>query len=244
MWEKTLIESNVYSRNKRVRWTMPVAAILHVAILIGVILFSYWQVEAMEAPQSSLEYVAPIQVAIGPPPQLGQRHPPKNSEAPSKPAAPMQNVAPVVVPPLSQNESAEASMDGEATDSNLPIGDPKGIDGGDPTSNGFNAFAPAVGNVEEPQIMTIYMTQPVLIHRVEPEYPKIAMVAHIQGVVILQAVITRSGSVEEVQTLRADDRLLEKAAKDAVLRWQYKPATLRGQPVKVYFTVTVTFHLK
>jgi protein TonB len=60
--------------------------------------------------------------------------------------------------------------------------------------------------------------------------------------VILEAVISENGNVEGVKVL-ASRGLLDQAAIDAVRQWRYRPATLNGKPVRVYFTVTVDFVL-
>ncbi|MCI0603649.1 energy transducer TonB [bacterium] len=60
---------------------------------------------------------------------------------------------------------------------------------------------------------------------------------------MLEAVITKTGTVEEVKVLRSLHPVMDQAALNAVKQWKYKPAVLNGRPVKVYFTVTVTFRL-
>ena len=96
----------------------------------------------------------------------------------------------------------------------------------------------------DPMRITSDVVQPVLIHRVNPEYPEIARKSRVQGVIILEAIITREGTVEKVKILRGVHPLLDQAAVNAVKQWRYKPATLNGKPVKVYSTVTVNFKLK
>jgi periplasmic protein TonB len=92
--------------------------------------------------------------------------------------------------------------------------------------------------------ITSDVVQPVLIHKVNPDYPEIARKARIQGVVILEAVITKDGTVENAKVLRRLHPILDQAAVNAVQQWRYKPAKLNGKPVKVYSTVTVKFTLK
>jgi protein TonB len=91
------------------------------------------------------------------------------------------------------------------------------------------------------------VTNPVLIEstKVQPEYPEIARQARLTGNVILQAVITKSGTVEDVKVLRVDKPNIgfESAAVAAVEQWRYKPATQAGRPVDVYFTINVSFTL-
>jgi protein TonB len=73
-----------------------------------------------------------------------------------------------------------------------------------------------------------------------PEYPETARAAHIEGTVTLEAIISKSGSV---QTLRAvkGPQPLRAAAIDAVRYWRYKPYSVDGRPVEVATTVYVRF---
>ena len=85
---------------------------------------------------------------------------------------------------------------------------------------------------------------PIEVTRVKPQYPEAARKARMQGVVILEAIITKTGDVESVRVLRGLNPLLDSAAIRAVQQWKYKPATFNGRPVPVYLTVTVTFTLQ
>jgi protein TonB len=94
----------------------------------------------------------------------------------------------------------------------------------------------------EPKIIRTGIDPPVLLFRVEPEYPEMARNARVQGVVILEAVLGTDGRVESVKTLKSSP-LLDAAARKAVQQWVYKPARQLGKPVKVYITIRVEFHL-
>jgi protein TonB len=83
------------------------------------------------------------------------------------------------------------------------------------------------------------ITAPALIRRVEPVYPDMAAIAKLTGVVILEATVDVEGCVESVKVLRSRHMLLDNAAKDALLQWQYSPLVLNG--VKTPFILTVTF---
>jgi TonB family protein len=96
----------------------------------------------------------------------------------------------------------------------------------------------------EPMRITSDIVQPVLIHKVEPEYPEFAKKVRVKGILILEAIITQKGNVESVKVLRGVHPLLDQAAVTAVKQWRYKPASLNGKPVKVYSTITVNFILK
>jgi TonB family protein len=79
-----------------------------------------------------------------------------------------------------------------------------------------------------------------LISSPAPNYPMLARIAHIQGQVILQAVIAKDGSVSATHVLRGH-RLLRGAATDAVSRWRFRPYMMEGRPVDVSTIVTVDF---
>jgi periplasmic protein TonB len=86
------------------------------------------------------------------------------------------------------------------------------------------------------------ITAPALVSRVEPEYPPLAVIAQVQGVVILEAVVDRQGRVEQVKILRSI-LLLDAAAVAAVRQWRYSPLLLNGKPERFVLTVTVSFSL-
>jgi protein TonB len=85
--------------------------------------------------------------------------------------------------------------------------------------------------------------EPKKIKHVEPVYPRIAMTAKVQGMVIIEATIARDGSVKNARVLRPV-ALLQEAALEAVKQWRYTPTLLNGSPVEVLMTVTVNFQLK
>ena len=86
------------------------------------------------------------------------------------------------------------------------------------------------------------VTQGLLLQKVPPVYPPLARQARIQGSVILEVVINKSGDVESTQ-LFSGHPMLAPAAIEAVKQWQYKPYLLNGEPVEVETRVTVNFTL-
>lgn len=82
----------------------------------------------------------------------------------------------------------------------------------------------------------------LVVKKVDPVYPPLARQARIQGSVILQVKINKSGDVENVQ-LFSGHPMLAPAAIDAVKQWKYKPYLLNGEPVEVETRVTVNFVL-
>jgi len=84
--------------------------------------------------------------------------------------------------------------------------------------------------------------EPKKIVHVPPVYPDIARNNHIEGLVILEAVINEAGVVERIKVLRSHT-LLDSAAIEAVKQWRYTPTLLNGTPVSVLMTITVNFKL-
>ncbi len=74
----------------------------------------------------------------------------------------------------------------------------------------------------------------------QPIYPQIAKAAHVQGTVVIQAVISKGGTVENVQVLSGPP-LLRQAAVDAVRNFRYKPTILSGEAVEVQADINVVF---
>jgi protein TonB len=81
-----------------------------------------------------------------------------------------------------------------------------------------------------------------LISRVEPQYPVIARQIRLEGSVVLKAIISRDGKIEQVEVV-SGSALLARPAVDAVREWRYRPCLLNGEPVEVETQITVNFVL-
>jgi TonB family protein len=84
---------------------------------------------------------------------------------------------------------------------------------------------------------------PEIIRRATPRYPPAARRAGAEGTVVLRAIVRQDGRVDEVEILRDLPFGLGEAARDAVRDWRFSPATYQGQPIDVYYTVTVHFRM-
>jgi periplasmic protein TonB len=85
-----------------------------------------------------------------------------------------------------------------------------------------------------------FVTEAQVINRVEPVYPRPAILAGIQGEVKLHAVISREGRIMSLNVISGNP-LLVQSARDAVSQWRYRPYFLNGQPVEVETFITVNF---
>lgn len=80
------------------------------------------------------------------------------------------------------------------------------------------------------------------IYAPKPEYPQLAKMARIQGVVRLEAVIDKDGTIKDLKMVSGHP-LLVKSAIETVSRWRYQPTLLNGEPVEVVTEIDVNFTL-
>ncbi len=84
---------------------------------------------------------------------------------------------------------------------------------------------------------------PVPLTQTEPVYPPSLVKKNIQGVVVVQFIISTDGNVYDAAVVRAPDKLLGEAAVQAVLQWKFRPGMVNGQPVNSLVEVPITFSL-
>lgn len=82
-----------------------------------------------------------------------------------------------------------------------------------------------------------------LTSRTQPEYPQIAVMARIQGMVRLQAIVGQDGTIQDLKVLSGPAMLL-KSSLEAVSKWRYQPTVLKGKPVEVETEIDVNYALK
>jgi protein TonB len=82
----------------------------------------------------------------------------------------------------------------------------------------------------------------MLIQKTMPVYPPIAKAARVSGTVVLQATISKTGTIENLKVI-SGPAMLQQAAMDAVRSWRYRPYLLNNDPVEVDTTVNVIFTL-
>jgi protein TonB len=150
------------------------------------------------------------------------------------------------------------NRDAVPTSTSLPIDLPPGL----PTSGdqvGLNLLGDLVGKtlpvrsytppaVEKPPgpsapiRVSVGVQMAKLVNRVIPIYPPLAKSAHISGVVHLIGIISKDGTIRNLQVISGHP-LLTKAALDAVSQWVYKPTLLNNEAVEVIAPIDVNFTL-
>jgi protein TonB len=125
----------------------------------------------------------------------------------------------------------------------VPGGVPGGTMGG-VLGSVMSSVPTAVPKVATPTRVRVSqgVSQGLLVHKVTPQYPPLAKQARIQGVVVLQALIGKDGTITGLHVVSGHP-MLTNAALEAVKEWKYKPYYLNGEPVEVETTINVNFSL-
>ena len=116
-----------------------------------------------------------------------------------------------------------------------------GVPGGDLTGKPGGQVG---GTGDRPMHVGGNVKAPVAVKRVDPVYTEIARRARVEGIVIIEAVIDRQGNVTEARVLKPLAFGLDAEALRAVKLWKFHPGTLNGEPVPVYYSLTVTFRIE
>lgn len=84
--------------------------------------------------------------------------------------------------------------------------------------------------------------RPEAIHTTQPVYPEAARKDKLEGNTVVRTVIDEQGNVKDpVVGTSSGHESLDQAALDSVSTWKFKPATLKGKPVAVVYTITIRF---
>jgi protein TonB len=242
MFEDSLIESS-HSHDKnapRKAVSLPVSVALHVVVLGLLIGASLWFVEDVPEPPIPVTFYAAAPPPPPPPPAAPKAAPKAPEVQKVVPVKPVEMVAPTIIPdkiPEAPSAPEPEASTGEGVEGGVEGGVPGGVLGGVVGGTG-----PGTGE-GEPLRVGGDVKPPQVISKAEPTYPEAARKARMEGIVILEAIITAQGNVEDVKVLKSVNPLLDASAVRAVQQWKYKPATLNGRAVRVYLTVTITFNL-
>jgi protein TonB len=236
--------------------TATVSFVVH-ALIIGfaVGLPILYASDALPEPPDMMAFVMD---APAPPPPPPPAPPPPASKTPEpakpnaaevpveKPAPPPATVAapaeaPSEVKPETGNEGAVATGK-PAVEAGFEKGVTGGVEGG--VAGGVVSAAlpppPPPPKPKGPVRVGGQVKAPSLVHRVNPQYPPVAQTAQVEGTVVLEATVNKTGRVESVRVVTGNP-LLDPAAIAAVKQWRYEPLTLNGEPVPFILTVTVSF---
>ncbi|MGA9884138.1 MAG: TonB family protein [Candidatus Acidiferrales bacterium] len=186
----------------------------------------------------------PVFVVTPAPPYRAQPKPPQRISTPASPRQPSGIFTPIYGHPLlrpsGEHLDAAPIVGTSIGDRMSPTG--PGIPGGQGRGATVSLSAPRTVSRDRPMRQSEGVMTARLLLRVQPEYPRLATLLHLSGVVRLRAIIGTDGSVQQLEVLSGNP-ILTRAAVLAVRQWRYEPTQLNGQPVEVETSITVTFVL-
>jgi len=238
----------------RQRWTTTALSVVgHAGVVIALVLSTLYATDALPEPRETMAFFVVPPVAPPPPPApqvaepAPQRVKPVVTRAATPRQAPVVARAPVAAPIEAPSSIApETGLEGgEFAPSAIEAGFEHGIPGG--VAGGIlGGIILAPPPPPPPPVAPVRVggeiSAPRLIHRVEPEYPPLAVNAQIAGMVILEATVDATGAVTDTRVLRSHS-VLNEAAIDAVRQWRYEPLMLNGTAMPFVLTVTLSFSL-
>lgn len=259
MFDDVLIESAGKDKKKGGWVTALISTMIHVALIGAIVAAGYYvkeNPEVIEKPMSAFV------VASAPPPPPPPPPPASSNSGASRPRVetPQQETPreqfrqPTNVP---QDVPRVADVPSEDEDAGVPGGVVGGVRGGVVGGVVGGQIGGVIGGElggqlggqvggtgDTPVRVGGNVKAPIIVQRVEPAYTEIARKARIQGIVIIEAVIDRQGNVTEARILKPLPMGLDQQALAAIRQWKFKPGTLNGQPVPVYYNLTINFRLE
>jgi protein TonB len=235
VFEDSTFESNGKIRTRSRGWMIATLA-LNASIVLALILIPLFYPEALPSLTITMLMQAPPQPVEEPKPIVHIEHTATSSAAdPNNPF-----IAPPTIPRGSP-AADEPEPSGNPTWVAIAVEDGNGSPSG---PFGGGAASPTVVQAQlGPKHISSGVAIGLLVHKVTPEYPSIARTIRLGGTVVLQATISKSGSIENLRVV-SGPALLQQAAVEAVRQWRYRPYLLNGEPVKVETTVNVEFTLQ
>ncbi len=244
MFEDSLIESGGRLKTKRGATTM--VSFIFQAVLVGVlVLIPLIFTEALPKQQLMTFLVAPPPPPPPPPPPAAT--PVRVVKQIQSDLVNGQLRTPTKIPQKVQMIKEDEAPPPEMSTGGVVGGVPGGVPGGQMGGviGGIISSTPvAVPKVATPQRVRVSLgvSQGLLIKKVQPNYPPLARQARIQGTVLLQAEISKDGTIENLRLINGHP-MLAPAAIEAVKQWRYRPYMLNGEPVAVETQVQVNFTL-
>jgi periplasmic protein TonB len=233
MFEDSLMESGHRIKARSKYWSI-LALFFNSAILLTLIVWPLLHPEALPKQMMAALMVAPPTPAS--PPAMPKVH--IKSEVVSSTELLAPSRIPKIIKPV-QESAMPPSMEGVVA--GLSNSTPSGISSViGSTGTGPNIIVKAPSPEKVPissGVMAGYLAEKTV-----PQYPAIAKAARVQGVVVVQATISKAGLIENLRIISGPP-MLRQAALDAVRTWRYKPYLLNGEPVEVETTINIVFNL-
>lgn len=259
MFDDVLIESAGKDKKKGGWVTALISAVIHLGLVGAVIAAGYY---VKENPEVIEKPMAAFIVTSAPPPPPPPP-PPAPSSGTTRPhrvetpqEQPRQEFRQPTEVPQELPEVAETPSEGEE-EAGVPGGQVGGVAGGQIGGVVGGQIGGVVGGElggqlggqlggtgDTPVRVGGNVKAPVIVKRVQPDYTEVARRARVQGIVVIEAIIDRQGNVTEARVIKPLPMGLDQQALNAIRQWKFKPGTLNGQPVPVYYNLTVNFQIE
>jgi protein TonB len=236
MFETSLVSARARTVDRRLGF-LSFSIALHTAAVAALIAASVASTRLpIDSPKMLPVFFAPVV-----PPALGNPdagHPSKPAEVPHVVTAPQTVPDQIPSPPTQAFDSiGPKEGDGPPGPDGVPWGLPDGV-GNQPLP------ANVAPDKDGPLPVTGSVKAPVVIRRITPEYPRLALQARKNGYVVLECIIDKTGRIRDARVKKSSFGAFEQPALDAVQQWMFAPGTLNGQPVDTIFELTVTFQVR
>ena len=207
--------------------------------VIAVALFLGWMMGYVRRPRGPVATKA--KASVNATTQAVQANPPQDAASTASAAVPDQptSSSAAAAPAASQQSVSQQSGTSAVPTGGLVVYENGRVIYRAPAQNSSHS---AKGTSSGPVNVPSRVADEYLMLRVEPDYPESAREQHIEGPVVLEALVGKDGTVEKLSTVSGDSQLAT-AATDAVRQWRFKPFLRNGSPEEFQTQITVDFRL-
>jgi len=239
MFEDSLVESRVGHVSSSKRWTTLASVGLQGVIVGVVMMLPLLHPEALPFRIEAPKVVMPLMPKPPLPVVQVQR---EASASSSSMAAPI-TTRPLILSSLLPSRDAITNDTPPLAPFGNRMGMPDGLPGALGTGDGHGPSV-TVAPVRAPARINVStgVLKGMLLAPILPVYPVIAKAAHVEGSVVVEAVISRQGTIESLHVV-SGPQMLQNAALDAIRAARYQPYRLNGEPTEVQTTITVNFRI-
>lgn len=232
-------------RDQRNPLQLAVSVVVHVVIIGAVLIMPLLFTQDLD-----LRAFQTVFLVAPPPPPAAPPPAPAEAMRAARPMAPAVDLAKLTAPAVIPTkvkivvDNTAPPEPGEGVVGGVPGGVPGGVVGGilGGVVENTSAIAPPPPPARRIVRVGGEVKPPVPISTPDPRYPIIALAGHIEGIVVIDAIIDEQGNVVQAKAV-SGPALLIAAALETVTQWKYEPTYLNGQPVAVNTHVQVSFHL-
>ena len=251
MFETSVVHAQV-GGGERGAGLLTLSLTAHGAVIMAVVLAGLQSTSFPAQPPKEMAYPL-LSVPVSIPAALGTPNAPQHRAAAPVPritpaAMPLQPTAPQTIPETVQPAPAASATVGanHGNDPGSPSGgEQRGVPWGSETGVGIDG-PPAAASELVPGVplpVTGDVKAPIVVRRVQPIYPRVALMGRMNGTVVVQCIIDRNGQVRDTRVVRSTFAPFEQPAVDAVRQWVFTAGSLHGHAVDTIFELTVSFRV-